>query len=229
MYFGFMEVKAIIFGATGMIGQGALIECIEHANVKSILAIGRKSCGKASDKLKEIIHTDYLDYSSIEKELSGYNACFFCLGVSAMGMKEQDYHTITHDYTLKAAEVLSRLNPDMTFCYISGAGTDDTLKSRMMWARVKGKTENSLKKFPFKKVYLMRPAYIQPLKSVKSNYTMYKILGPFYPLWKALFPKYVTNTVELGQAMINAVLYGSDKQTLENKDLIELANHAKKY
>jgi uncharacterized protein YbjT (DUF2867 family) len=222
-----MEINAIIFGATGMIGQGVLIECLEHPNVKSILVIGRKNCGKRNDKLKEIIHTDFLDYSAIEKELSGYNACFFCLGVSAVGMKEQDYHVITHDYVVKAADVLSKLNPEMTFCFISGAGTDETLKSRMMWARVKGKAENSLKKMPFKKVYLMRPAYIQPKKGIKSSYTMYKILRPFYPVWKLLFRKYVTNTIEVGQAMINAVLYGVDKQTLENKDLIELANLTK--
>ncbi|MCD4729956.1 MAG: hypothetical protein K8R74_05115 [Bacteroidales bacterium] len=219
-----MEINTIIFGATGMIGQGVLIECLEHPNVKSILSIGRKSCGKTNDKLKEIIHTDFLDYSSIENELSGYNACFFCLGVSAVGMKEQDYHVITHDYVVKIAEVLSKLNPNMTFCFISGAGTDETLKSRMMWARVKGKAENSLKKFSFKKVYLMRPAYIQPKKGIKSSYTMYKILGPFYPVWKLLFRKYVSNTTEVGQAMINAVLSSPDKQTLENKDLIELAN-----
>lgn len=217
------KIKTILFGATGMIGSGVLIECLDNAEVEFVLVIGRRSCGKKHEKLKEIIHDNFLGYSMIERELSGYNACFFCLGVSSVGMSEEQYHNITHDYVVKAAEVLSRLNPGMTFCFISGAGTDDTLKSRMMWARVKGKAENSLKSFPFKNVYLMRPAYIQPIKGVKSSYLMYKVLGPIYPLLKRLFSKYVTNTEEVGQAMINAVLYGADRQTLENKDIIQLA------
>ena len=221
------KIKTILFGATGMIGSGVLIECLDNAEVASVLVIGRRSCGKKHEKLKEIIHDNFLDYSLIEGELSGYNACFFCLGVSSVGMSEEQYHIITHDYVVTAAEVLSRLNPGMTFCFISGAGTDDTLKSRMMWARVKGKAENRLKSFPFKHVYLMRPAYIQPIKGVKSSYFMYKVLGPIYPLLKRLFPKYVTNTEEVGQAMINAVLHGADRQTLENKEIIQLAKKSK--
>ena len=222
------KIRVIIFGATGMIGSGVLIECLDNPEVESVLIIGRRSCGKEHEKLKEIIHDNFMDYANIEKDLSGYNACFFCLGVSSAGMSEEQYHIITHDYVVKAAEVLSRLNPDMTLCFISGAGTDDTLKSRMMWARVKGKAENSLKSFPFKNLFLMRPAYIQPVKGVKPTLTMYKILGPFYPLWRRLFPKYVTTTEEVGQAMINAVLYGAAKQTLENKDIIQLAKKTNK-
>jgi uncharacterized protein YbjT (DUF2867 family) len=218
-----MKINAIIFGATGHIGQGVLIESIESEHVESILVIGRTSCGFQHSKLKEIIHSDYLDYSAIEQELGGYNACFFCLGVSSAGMKKDKYHRITHDFTVAAAEILSKKNPEMTFCFISGAGTDDTLKSRMMWARVKGKAENSLKKFPFKSLYLMRPAYIQPVKGVKARLTMYKIFGPLYPVWKFLFPKNVTTSEEVGLAMINAVLFGYDKQTLENWDINELA------
>lgn len=221
-----MEIKMIIFGATGHIGQGVLLECIESKNVTSILVVGRKSCGMEHHKLKEIIHTDYLDYSTIKEELSGYNACFFCLGVSSAGMKEEQYHLVTHDYVVAAAEVLSHQNPEMTFCFISGAGTDDTIKSRMMWARVKGKAENSLKGFPFKKLYLMRPAYIQPVKGVRSRLTMYKILGPLFPLWKFLFPNNVTTSEEVGLAMINAVLYGYEKQTLECRDMIQLAKRS---
>ena len=140
-----MEVNAIIFGATGHIGQGVLIECLEHPRVRSVLVIGRKSCGREHKKLREIIHADYLDYSAIEKDLAGYNACFFCLGVSSVGMSEKEYTLITHDYAIKVAEVLSGQNRDMTFCFISGAGTDEHEKSRMMWARVKGRTENALK------------------------------------------------------------------------------------
>jgi len=219
-----MRINAIIFGATGHIGQGVLIECIESQYIESVLVVGRTSCCMRNSKLKEIIHSDFLDYSAIENELTGYNACFFCLGVSSAGMKEEKYHLITHDFTVAAADVLLRRNPDMTFCFISGAGTDDTLKSRMMWARVKGKAENSLKEFSFKKLYLMRPAYIQPVKGVRSRLSMYKILGPLFPLWKFLFPKNVTTSEEVGLAMINAVLFGYEKQTLENRDMIRLAN-----
>ena len=219
-----MKINAIIFGATGHIGQGVLIECLEHPNVESILVIGRKSCGIEHHKVKEIIHENFLDYKSIEDKFSGYNACFFCLGTSSMRMKEEDYRRITQEFTIKAAEALSRQNDDMTFCFISGAGTDEKEKSRMMWARVKGRAENALKEFPFKNLYLMRPAYIQPMKGVKSNMKLYTIMGPLYPVWRFLFPKGVTNTIEVGQAMINAVLHGYEKQTLENSDIIKLAN-----
>lgn len=221
-----MEINAVIFGATGMIGQGVLIECLEHPAVKSILVIGRRSCGKQNPKLKEIIHSDFLDYASIEQELSGYNTCFYCLGVSSSGMSPEAYYTITHDYTVAAAEVLSRLNQEMVFCFISGAGTDDSEQSRMRWARVKGKAENSLKSFPFKDLYLMRPAYIQHRKGVRPSYVFYRIFAPVYPLLRSLFPRMVTDTEEVGRAMINAVLYGSEKQTLENKHIIELAKKA---
>jgi hypothetical protein len=218
-----MEIKAIIFGATGMIGQGVLIESLENHDVKSVLVIGRRSCGVENAKLQELIHSDYLNYAGIEQELSGYNACFFCLGVSSAGMSPEEYYTITHDYAVAAADILSRLNPEMVFCFISGAGTDDKEKSRMRWARVKGKAENSLKSFPFKGLYLMRPAYIQHRKGVKPAYVFYRIFAPLYPLLRFMFPKMVTNTEEVGRAMLNAVLYGADKQTLENSDIIELA------
>jgi len=218
-----MKINAILFGATGMIGQGVLIEALEHPEVASVMVIGRKSCEVQHTKLKEIIHDDYLDYDDIESQLSGYNACFFCIGVSSSGMSPEQYYTITHDYAVAAADVLSRLNPDMVFCFISGAGTDDKEKSRMRWARVKGKAENSLKTFSFKGVYLMRPAYIQHRKGVRPSYVFYKIFAPVYPVLRFLFPKTVTNTEEVGRAMINAVLFGADKQTLENSDIIALA------
>ena len=217
-----MEIKAILYGATGHIGQGVLIECLAHPDVKSVLVIGRKGCGVKDDKITEIIHRDFMDYSPVEHRLSGYNACFFCLGVSSAGMPEEEYKTITYDYTRTAAEVLTTQNKDMTFCFISGAGTDDKEKSRMMWARVKGKAENVLKTYPFKNLYLMRPAYIQPMKGVETRLKIYKFLGPLYPVLRFLFPKMVTNTVELGKAMIHAVIYGYEKQTLENSDIIKL-------
>ena len=217
-----MNINAVIFGATGMVGRGTLIECLEHPAVTAVTVIGRRSCGTEHQKLKEIIHDDFLDYSSIEKELSGFNACFFCIGVSAAGMTEEAYHVITHDYAVAAAEVLSRLNPDMTFIYVSGAGADHTLKSRMMWARVKGKAENTVKSYPFKAVYVFRHAFIQPKKGVNPSYFFYKLARPLYPLLRR-FPSFVTSTVEVGRAMINVVLHGADKQTLENKDIVAIA------
>jgi len=218
-----MDINVILFGATGMIGQGVLIECLAHPAVKSVLVIVRRSCGVRHEKLQEIMHNDFLDYTAIEDRLAGYNACFFCLGISSMGMTEEAYHRITHDYAVQAASVLAAHNPAMIFCYISGAGADATEQSRTMWARVKGKAENALKAFPFKNVYLMRPAFVHPEKGVTPSYKLYKVLGPLFPLLRFLFPAYVTTTAEVGQALINAVLYGSEKQTLENRDMVELA------
>jgi uncharacterized protein YbjT (DUF2867 family) len=218
-----MKINAILFGATGMIGQGVLIEALEHPQVASVLSISRRNCDVQHPKLTEIIHDDFLDYAVIENQLSGFDACFFCLGVSSAGISPETYYAITHDYAIAAADVLSRLNPDMVFCFISGAGTDDQEMSRMRWARVKGKAENSLKSFPFKGLYLMRPAYVQHRKGVRPSFMFYRIFAPVYPLLRFLFPKTVTNTEEVGRAMINAVLFGAKKQTLENRDIIELA------
>ncbi len=152
-----MKIKAILFGATGMVGEGVLLEALKYENVESVLVIGRRSCKVTNVKLKEIIHNNFFDYSTIEDQLKGYNACYFCLGVSSVGMTEKDYTRITYDLTMQAATTLSRLNPNMTFCYVSGTGTDSTEKGKMMWARVKGKTENDLAKLPFKAVYMFRP------------------------------------------------------------------------
>ena len=216
-----MEINAIIFGATGHIGQGVLIECLENPAVRTVLSIGRRPSGATHDKLKEVEHHDFLDYSSIRGILSGYNACFFCLGVSSVGMSEEKYHLITHDYAVRAAETLCELNNEMVFCFISGAGADDTLKSRLMWARVKGKTENSLKALPFKAAYIFRPAYIQPVKGVKPSMAMYRIVRHFYPVLKLLFPKMATTTEEVGRAMIRVVRHGYEKKVLENPDIIK--------
>jgi uncharacterized protein YbjT (DUF2867 family) len=206
-----------------MVGNGVLHECLEHPRVKSVLSVGRKPAGLHHEKLAEILHEDFMDYSAIEEKLKGYNACFFCLGVSSVGLKKEQYRRITYDYTERAAKVLSRLNPDMTFCYVSGAGTDDTLKSRLNWARVKGATENMLKGLPFKNVFLMRPGYIQPRKDATRALFLYKIVGPLYPLWKRLFPTSVMTSEEVGLAMINAAIGGSEEQTLEASDMIRLA------
>jgi len=216
-------MKAIIFGATGMVGSGVLLECLEHPDVESILVVGRSSCEIENAKLQEIIHQDFFDYSGIEDALRGYDACFFCLGVSSFRMSEEHYHRLTYELTLQAAETLVRSNPDMTFCYVSGTGTDSTESGRIMWARVKGKTENQLLRLPFKAVYLFRPGYIQPLKGIRSKtrvyQALYTALGPLYPVWKKLFPKFVTNTEKLGLAMIHVASQGYPRPVLENRDI----------
>lgn len=222
-----MDIKAILFGASGMVGKGVLIECLENSRVTSVLVIGRNSCGMQHPKLKELIHTDFMDYTAIQDQLKGYNACYFCLGVSAVGMSEEKYTRITYDYTLSTAKTLLALNPEMTFCYVSGTGTDSTEKGRSMWARVKGKTENDLLKMPFKSVYMFRPGYIQPMKGVRSKVgwyqALYTVFKPLYPVLKKLWPKYVTSTVQVGLAMINVTLKGYPTPWLENKQINELA------
>jgi len=218
-----MEIKAIIFGGTGMVGEGVLLETLNHKNVKSVLVIGRRSCMRTHDKLTELIHHDFFDYSTIEEHLKGYNACFFCLGVSSLGMNERDYTQITYDLTMQAATTLSRLNPEMTFCYVSGTGTDSTEHGKMMWARVKGKTENHLKKLPFKSVYLFRPGLMKPITGQKNVKTIFKAAGLLFPLWKFLSPKNVCSLEDVGLAMIHAVEAGYSKQILENMDITQLA------
>ena len=221
-----MKIKAIIFGASGMIGSGVLIEALAHPAVDSVLSIGRSSSGMQHPKLKELIHRDFTDFSEVEDQLAGYNACFYCLGISSFRMSEEAYTRITFEFTEKVGEVLSRLNPDMSFCFISGAGTD--ADSNTMWAKVKGNAENVLKTFSFKQLYLMRPGYVQPVKGVKSKTKLYSFLyllfGSLYPVWKRLFPKYVSTSEEIGLAMIHAVLHGFEKQTLESIDIVELAH-----
>jgi len=218
-----MKIKCIIFGATGMVGEGILLQALKSEDVESVLVIGRRSCQVVHEKLKEIIHQDFFNYSTIEEQLTGYNACFFCLGVSSVGMKEQEYHRITYDLTMQVAATLSKLNPKMTFCYVSGTGTDSTEKGRLMWARVKGKTENHLRKLPFKAVYLFRPGLMKPVKGQRNVKTLYRLLGSLYPLWKILSPKNVCTLEEVGLAMIQAVEIGYHKEILENKDIALLA------
>jgi uncharacterized protein YbjT (DUF2867 family) len=218
-----MKIKVIITGVTGMVGEGVLHECLLHPDVESVLMINRKPCGVKHEKLIEIINKDFLDLSLIEDQLVGYDACYFCAGVSSVGKKEDEYKRITYDLTLNFAKTLLKLNPGMTFCYVSGVGTDSTEKGRSMWARVKGKTENDLLKLPFKSAFMFRPGYIQPIKGLKNTYKMYKVLAPFYPIIKLLLSKYATTLKELGLAMINVTLYGSDKKILECKDIVKLS------
>ena len=219
-----MEVDAIVTGVTGMVGEGVLHECLHHPDVASVLVISRRPCGVAHEKLTEIIHTNFHDLSAIKSQLSGYNACFFCAGISSVGKKEAEYTRLTYDLTMHVAGTLARLNPSMTFCYVSGLGTDSTENGRSMWARVKGKTENDLMKLPFKATYMFRPGYIQPTKGLKHAYAMHAIIGPLYPVWKALFPGFVCRLDEIGLAMVNTVLRGSQVRILDNRDIVRLAH-----
>ncbi len=221
-----MKIRPIILGATGMVGEGVLHEALHHPGVESVLVIGRKPCGLNHPKLKEVIHSDFLDVSAIEQHLKGYDACFFCLGVSSVGMKEHEYKRVTYDLTMHVARTLSRLNNSMTFCYVSGAGTDSTERGRLMWARVKGKTENDLTKLPFKVVYLFRPGFIKPTAGLRNAYAIARVLGFLYPLWKMILPKYVCTLQDLGLAMIASATQGYYRRILENEDIARLARTA---
>ncbi|TWI99947.1 hypothetical protein JN11_02363 [Mucilaginibacter frigoritolerans] len=218
-----IKIKAIITGTTGMVGEGVLHECLLHPAVDAVLVINRKPCGVIHPKLKEIIHHDFYDLSAIEDQLSGYNACYFCLGVSSVGMKEPEYYKLTYTLTMQVAQTLSRLNTDMTFCYVSGGGTDSTEKGRSMWARVKGKTENDLMKLPFKQVFAFRPGYMHPTKELKNTLSYYKYLSWMYPFFRAVFPNFVSTLAELGLAMINVTRFGYSKAIIDVKDIIILS------
>jgi uncharacterized protein YbjT (DUF2867 family) len=216
-------VKVILLGATGMVGQGVLRECLLDPEVETVLAIGRNATAQQHEKLHEIVHNDLSDLSAIEGKLSDCDACFFCLGVSAVGMTEEAYRHVTYDLTISVARTLARLNPAMTFIYVSGSGTDSTERGRLMWARVKGKTENALLQMPFKAVYMFRPGYIQPLHGIPTKTkwygAVYAMVGPLYPVWRLFFPKYVTTTECVGRAMLNVAKRGSPKSVLENQDI----------
>ena len=216
-------MKVIITGATGMVGEGVLHECLQHPQVEAVLVVGRRACGVSHPKLKEILHSDFFDLSSVEAQLAGYDACFFCLGVSSVGMNEADFTHMTHTLTLHFAETVCRQNPAMTFGYISGSGTDSTEQGRLMWARVKGKTENDLMRLPFKRAYAFRPGYIHPTPGLKNTLPYYKYFTWLYPVLRALLPGMVSTLKEMGLAMINSALYGYDKQVLEVRDIVTLA------
>ncbi len=216
-------MKVILVGATGMVGQGVLRECLLDPEIAEILAVGRVATGKRDAKLHEILQRDLFNLGSIAGQLAGFNVCFFCLGVSSAGMKEAEYRATTYDLTLFVARVLVEQNPGMTFLYVSGAGTDSSERGRRMWARVKGKTENDLLKLPFAAAYMLRPGYIQPMHGVRSKTgwyrALYAVMTPIYPLMKAPLGKYVTTTEDLGRAMIRIAKHGSPKRVLENQDL----------
>ena len=206
-----------------MVGQGVLRECLLNPGVERILSIGRGVTGQSNPKLREIVHADFLDFSPLRSELAGFDACFFCLGVTSAGMSEEQYHRVTYEYTMAAARLLAELNPGMTFIYVSGQGTDSTERGRTMWARVKGKTENALFRLAFKAAYMFRPGVIQPLHGIESRTKLYRIgyvvAAPLMPLLKALFPNAITTTEQIGRAMIKIAREGAAKTVLENPDI----------
>jgi len=218
-----MTIKAVIFGATGMVGEGVLLKTLNHPDVESVLVIGRRSCGISHNKLKEVIHNDFYNYTAIEEHLKGYNACFFCLGVSSLGMNYMDYYKLTYGITISAASVLSKFNNEMTFCYVSGSGTDSSEKGRLMWARVKGKTENHLLTLPFKAVYLFRPGFMKSVEGQRNIKPIFKVVDFLYPAIKTLFPNSGCKLEDVALAMIMTAKAGYSKHILENKDIDLLA------
>jgi len=206
-----------------MVGAGVLHVILAHGDVESVLVISRRPCGVKHPKLTELLHNDFFNYSAIEEQLRGFNACYFCLGVSSVGMNEKNYTRITYDLTLSAATVLSRLNPGMTFCYVSGLGTDSTEQGRVMWARVKGRTENALLNLPFKAAYMFRPGFIRPIKGVGHAHAVSAAFGLLYPVWKFFFPQYICTLEDLGLAMVRVAGQSYTEHILENRDITNLA------
>lgn len=222
-------MKVILFGASGMVGGGVLRVCLEDPQVESILAVGRRSCGVAHPKLRELLRPDLFHLDDVKEILAGYEACFFCIGVSSVGMSEADYRRVTLDLTIGIAMILGEVNPGLTFCYVSAQGSDSSGRGRFMWARVRGETENRLLQMPFPS-YTFRPGVIQPMKGVPSRTKgvrlLYTVLKPFFPILKLLFPKHVTTTERIGRAMIRIANRGYSKHVLETRDINALAKAA---
>lgn len=215
------ENNVIITGSTGMVGEGVLIQCLNSPEINSVLVINRKPCGYNHPKLKEIIHHDFFDFSSIENQLLGYNACFFCLGITSVGVNDDVYYKMTYTLTMHIAEILSKLN-NMTFCYISGGGTNEN--GRLKWARVKGKTEKDLTKLPFEQVFNFRPGFIKPISTQKYAHKFYNYIGWLFPIGRAIFTNGFCTMEELGNAMINTLSHNNERKILEGNDIIALAN-----
>ena len=215
-------MKVLLFGATGMIGQGVLLECLRDPDVELVVAVGRTPTGTKDPKLHEIVHADLSKLAPIESKLRGLDACFFCLGVSSSGMKEADYERITYGYTVAAAETLSRLKPGMVFVYVSGSGTDSTEKSGSMWARVKGRTENAILRLQLK-AFMFRPGFIEPLDGIESKTRSYRLFyavtRPLFPLVRRMFPRRVLSTQEIGRAMLIVARKGYKQPILETADI----------
>lgn len=222
-------MKVLLFGATGMVGQGVLRECLSDPDLELVQTIGRNATGRQHAKLRALVHSDLWHYESIEKALVGFDACFFCLGVSSVGMPEEEYKRITYGITLAAAETLCRLNQQMTFVYVSGAGTDSSERGRSAWARVKGETENALLRLPFQ-AYMFRLGAVQPLDGIRSRTQWYRVLyvlsAPLFPLLRRMFPNSILTTEEVGRAMITVAKEGAPKHLLESRDIRALTMHS---
>lgn len=220
-------MNVLVFGATGMVGQGVLRECLLDPDVALLQTVGRTATGVTHPKLSEIVHADLMSYEAIEPRLVGFDACFFCLGVSSAGMSEADYERVTYGITMAAATTLARVNKSMTFVYVSGAGTDSSERGRIMWARVKGRTENALLRLPFKAAYMFRPGVIQPLDGITSKTAAYRVLysitEPLLPLLRRLMPGLILTTGQIGRAMLTAARQGAPKRVLESRDISALA------
>jgi uncharacterized protein YbjT (DUF2867 family) len=217
------QIKVIITGTTGMVGEGVLIECLSSSQVSGVLSVSRKPPGMSHPKLKEYVVRDFLDLREGDNMLKGYDACFFCAGVSSIGMSEADYTRITYDTTIHFAKILAAQNPRMTFVYVSGAGTDSTEKGRSMWARVKGKTENTLLKLPFKRVHNFRPGFMKAVPGQKYTLSMYKYVAWMFPVLKLMFPNSASTLSQVAQAMIKCATTNVDKPIMEVSDINRLA------
>jgi uncharacterized protein YbjT (DUF2867 family) len=215
-------MKVLITGSTGMVGEGVLLECLKHSDVEQVLVINRKPGGVSHPKLREIIHGDFFDLKPIEQQLTGLNACFFCLGVSSVGMSKDEYRHITYDLTLNVAQLLAKLNPATTFCYVTGKSTDSSEQGSVAWARVKGATENELLRL-FKQAYMFRPGFMKATQGQKNVKSYYTFIAWLYPIGRALYPAGFCTLQEVGQAMIKAAIKGYPKQILEVKDIVALA------
>ncbi len=220
-------MKVIITGATGMVGKGVLLECLDHAEIAEVLSISRKPTEIEHPKLKELIHEDFSEFASVADKLKGYDACYACMGVSSAGMKEEQYRRLTYDFTLSLAKVLQVLDPETTFNYVSGVGTDSSEKGRSMWARIKGKTENDLLNLGFKQAFMFRPGAIIPLRGIQPSSKMYRVLINnlkwLIKLMKRISPHAVVDTTQIGLAMINVTKSGYDKKVLTPRDIQILA------
>jgi uncharacterized protein YbjT (DUF2867 family) len=221
-------MKVILFGATGMVGQAALRECLADPDVECVLAVGRRPVGQQHPKLRELVRADLFDWTGAESGLGGYDACMFCIGVSSVGMTEEAYRHVTYDLTMAAAKVIAQRNSNLTFLYVTGSGTDGTERGRSMWARVKGQTENALLALPFKGAFMFRPGVIIPMHGIKSKTALYQAaymaMSPFFSVVKALFPRSVTTSEQLGRAMLRVAKQGAPKRILETPDIVQLGN-----
>jgi uncharacterized protein YbjT (DUF2867 family) len=223
-------MNVVLFGATGMVGAGALLECLADPRVQSVLSVSRSPSGRSHPKLREVLHANFFNYDTLRSNFASCDACFFCLGVSSIGLSEAAYTHLTYDLTLAAARVMADVNRGLTFCYVSGVGTDSTERSRTMWARVKGRTENALLALPFKGAYMFRPGYIQPIGGVRSKtawvQAAYSVIAPLYPIVHRLLPQGTTTTANLGRALIEAAASGYSKSILYSRDMNILAGQS---